>query len=114
MAPLDVHSLIAACANAVECEQQCTEKRAAGCVSAGRLYEFGHGVSTDAAKAFHFYDAACELKDAAGCYNAAVLLEVGKGVARDPARAQRLFKSVCQMGSKTACARAERLVDAGP
>ena len=111
--PVDVASTIAGCSTLDDCVRQCAEKRATGCVSAGRLYEFGHGVTADPSRAFPLYEEACELKYAGGCYNAAVLLEAGKGVERDQARAHGLFAKVCQMGSNTACAQAQALGEDG-
>jgi uncharacterized protein len=104
-----------ACQNLEECDQQCSAGQPAACVSAGRLYEYGHGVVADPARAYRLYNRACALGYAGGCYNAAVLLEAGRGISRDLRRARELYAKVCQMGSNTACDRAEALGhDGGP
>ena len=112
--PLEVASIIAGCTTLDDCNRQCTEKTPSACVSAGRLYEFGHSVPPDPAHAFQLYQQACTWKYAGGCYNAAVLLEAGKGVEKDLARARELYAQVCQMGSKTSCGRADTVADSKP
>ena len=107
--PINVASTIAGCENLDDCTRKCSDKNPNSCVSAGRLYEFGHGVAADPARAFQLYEQACDFKYAGGCYNAAVLLEAGKGVAADPVRARELYAQVCQMGSTTSCEQARRL-----
>jgi TPR repeat protein len=107
--PVDVTSVIAGCRDLGECNRLCAAQQAPACVSAGRLYEFGHGVPADPARAFPLYVEACDLKFAGGCYNAAVLLEAGKGVDKDPVRARALYGKVCAMGSQTSCERARAL-----
>ncbi len=97
-----------ACRDLWECERQCPDAPEA-CVAAGRLYEFGHGVDKDPARAFRFYQQACALSSAVGCYNTAVLLEAGRGVARDPKRAGELYAKVCAQGSRTACERSAHM-----
>lgn len=104
--PVKVAAILAACNDLEDCNRQCGEASPASCVSAGRLYEFGHGVAADASRAFRLYEQACDLKSAGGCYNAAVLLEAGRGVERNPGRAHELYTKVCAMGSKTSCERA--------
>ena len=104
--PLEVASIIAGCKTLDDCNKQCTEKTPAACVSAGRLYEFGHSVPADPSTAFQLYERACDWKYAGGCYAAAVLLESGKGVERDLKRASELYAQVCQLGTKTSCGRA--------
>jgi TPR repeat protein len=111
--PLGVASIIAGCTTLDDCNLQCTERTPAACVSAGRIYEFGHGVPADAARAFQLYEQACAWRYAGGCYSAAVLLETGKGVERDLSRARELYAQVCQLGSKTACRQASTLGDDG-
>jgi TPR repeat protein len=112
--PLEVASIIAGCTTLDDCNRQCTEKTPGACVSAGRLYEFGHGVPADPARAFQLYEQACDWKYPGGCYNAAVLLEAGKGVEKDLKRARELYAQVCQMGSKTSCGRADTIADSKP
>jgi TPR repeat protein len=107
--PINVASTIAGCDNLDDCTSKCSEKNPNSCVSAGRLYEFGHGVAADPARAFDLYQRACDAQYAAGCYNAAVLLEAGKGVGTDLVRARKLYMQVCQMGSTTSCEQARRL-----
>jgi TPR repeat protein len=107
--PLDVATAIASCTDLADCNRRCQEENPNACVSAGRLYEFGHGVPRDAAAAFPLYEKACDLKYAGGCYNAAVLLETGKGVEKDVERARALYAKVCGLGGATACERAEKL-----
>jgi TPR repeat protein len=107
--PINVASTIAGCENLDDCTRKCSDKSPNSCVSAGRLYEFGHGVPADPSRAFGLYQQACDLKYAGGCYNAAVLLEAGKGVEADPVRARELYAQVCQMGSTTSCDQARRL-----
>ena len=107
--PLNVASTIAGCENLDDCTRKCSDKNPNSCVSAGRLYEFGHGVPADPSRAFELYERACAFKYAGGCYNAAVLLEAGKGVGADLVRARALYAQVCQMGSTTSCEQARRL-----
>ena len=107
--PINVASTIAGCESLDDCTRKCSDKNPNSCVSAGRLYEFGHGVPADPSRAFDFYERACAFKYAGGCYNAAVLLEAGKGVGADPGRARELYAQVCQMGSTTSCEQARRL-----
>lgn len=111
--PLDVASAIAGCRTLAECDQECSSGRAAACVAAGRLYEYGRGVVADPARAYRLYDRSCELGYAGGCYNAALLLELGRGIGKDIERARELYAKVCQMGSNTACERAEALSNGG-
>jgi TPR repeat protein len=111
---LEVSAIIAGCTTLDDCNRQCTEKTPSACVSAGRLYEFGHSVPSDPAHAFQLYEQACAWKYAGGCYNAAVLLEAGKGVEKDLIRARELYTQVCQMGSKTSCGRADTVADSKP
>jgi TPR repeat protein len=106
---VDVSSVVAGCAKLEDCQQECSQNNAASCVSAGRLYEFGHGVPPDPTRAFELYAKACDADYAGGCYNAAVLLAAGKGVEQDLARAKQLYGKVCRMGSKTSCERAVTL-----
>jgi len=107
--PIQVAAAIAGCENLDDCSHQCSKETPNSCVSAGRLYEFGHGVPADPARAFQLYEQACAFKYAGGCYNAAVLLEAGKGVPTDRRQARELYAQVCQMGSKTSCERARTL-----
>src|SRR5262249_48871577 len=103
----------AGCQRPKDCDEQCRSGLPAACVSEGRLYEYGHGVIADRARAYGLYDRACALNYAGGCYNAAVLLEFGPGVSNDLNRARPLYAKVGQMGSNTACDRAEAIGDAG-
>ena len=107
--PLDVASVIAGCTSVADCEKECSEGKPAACVSAGRTYEYGHGVAADPARAYSLYTRSCELGFSGGCYNAALLRELGRGVSRDLDKARELYAKVCQMGSNTACERAESL-----
>ena len=43
--PIDVASLVAGCDDLAGCDRLCTEKNPNACISSGRMYEFGHGVS---------------------------------------------------------------------
>ncbi len=111
--PLDVAALAANCDGLEDCNDRCSMASPASCVSAGRLYEFAHGVPADPTRAFQLYERACEWKYGGGCYNEAVLLEAGKGVAKDLTRARELYAKVCTMGSQTSCAHARALGDKG-
>jgi TPR repeat protein len=111
---LDVTSKIVTCTTLAQCEHDCAAGNGDGCAFAGRLYEYGHGVSADVGRAFGLYDHSCALHSAVGCYNAALLLEAGRGVARDPDRAAGLYQKVCRMGAATACAHAEALGRSSP
>lgn len=73
------------------------------------MYEYGHGVERDGAKALSLYRRACDLGYLGGCYNVAVVLEQGHGVPRDIARAAALYRRVCDAGSSIACEAATRL-----
>jgi len=107
--PLDVASMIAGCTTLADCEKQCSEGKPAACVSAGRSYEYGHGVAADPARAYSLYSRSCEFGYSGGCYNTALLRELGRGVPKDLDKARELYAKVCQMGSNTACDRAESL-----
>ncbi len=111
---VNVSSVIEPCHTLEACEQQCSAGQPAACVAAGRIYEFGHGVTPDAARAFKAYERSCSLGYAGGCYNVAVLLESGLGTTKDTARARDLYARVCKLGGTSACAHAEALVGGGP
>jgi len=80
-----------------------------GCLSAGRMYEFHHGVVKDDGKAVSFYRHACDVGDEAGCVNLAIMFENGRGAPRDLAKAAELFAEACGRGSSLACAHAKSL-----
>lgn len=84
-------------------EQACAMHDGQACLSAGRMYEFAHGVAKDDAKATQLYDRSCAAGVSAGCYNQGIMLENGRGVAKDESRAGDLYDQVCADGSKTAC-----------
>jgi TPR repeat protein len=86
-------------------DRACALKNAGGCVSAGQMWEFHHGVDKDDAKAATFYKEACDFDDQVGCANYAIMLERGAGVAKDEAKAIALFDKACQKGAGLACDR---------
>jgi TPR repeat protein len=108
-APLDIVLPTVGCSTAAECERACEAGRAAPCVEAGRLYEYGHAGGPNPTRAFALYDRSCGLGSAAGCFNAALLLETGRGVPKETRQAVALYQKTCLMGSRTACRRAEDL-----
>jgi TPR repeat protein len=86
-------------------DRACALKSAAGCVSAGQMWEFHHGVEKDDRKAAALYKQACDLDDQVGCANYAIMLERGTGVPKDEAAATTLFDKACQRGAGLACDR---------
>jgi TPR repeat protein len=86
-------------------ERACSLKNPGGCVSAGQIWEFHHGVVKDDAKAAAFYKQACDLDDQVGCANYAIMLERGAGVPKDDRAAMALFDKACQKGAGLACDR---------
>jgi TPR repeat protein len=95
-------------------ERACALHSGAGCLSAGQMYEFHHGVQEDDAKAATFYRTSCDLKFVAGCANLAIMLENGRGVPKDVPAAIELYRSSCAAGASLACDRARALSgDAG-
>jgi TPR repeat protein len=86
-------------------DRACTMKNPGGCVSAGQMWEFHHGVDKDDAKAAAYYKQACDLDDQVGCANYAIMLERGTGVPKDDAKAMALFDKACQKGAGLACDR---------
>ncbi len=86
-------------------ERACALKSAGGCVSAGQMYEFHHGVLTDDAKAAGFYKQGCDLGYAVGCANYAIMLENGRGVPKDLGAAAALYDGACRAGAGLACDR---------
>jgi TPR repeat protein len=95
-------------------DRACTLKNAGGCVSAGQMWEFHHGVDKDDAKAAAFYKQACDLDDQVGCANYAIMLERGTGVPKDDAKAIALFDKACQKGAGLACDRLKVLRAVNP
>jgi hypothetical protein len=90
-------------------EKACALKNAAGCVSAGQMYEFHHGVDKDDAKAAGFYKQGCDLGYQVGCANYAIMLENGRGVTKDVTAAAALYDGACQKGAGLACERLRAL-----
>ena len=90
-------------------EKACTLKNASGCVSAGQMYEFHHGVDKDDAKAAGFYKQGCDLGSQVGCANYAIMQENGRGVTKDTAAAAALYDGACQKGAGLACERLRAL-----
>ncbi len=90
-------------------EKACTLKSAAGCVSAGQMFEFHHGVDKDDAKAAGFYKQGCDLGYQVGCANYAIMLENGRGVPKDVVMAATLYDGACQKGAGLACERLRAL-----
>ncbi len=90
-------------------EKACAGKNAAGCVSAGQMYEFHHGVDKDDANAASFYKQGCDLGSQVGCANYAIMLENGRGVTKDVAAAAALYDGACQKGAGLACERLRAL-----
>lgn len=68
----------------------------------GYLYEHGHGVPRDYAKAAENYEAAAFQGDSTAQNNLAGLYTHGLGVAKDMARAFRLFLAAAQQGNRIA------------
>lgn len=86
-------------------EKACALKNAGGCVSAGQMYEFHHGVDKDDAKAAGFYKQGCDLGYQVGCANYAIMLENGRGIAKDVPQAMALYANACKAGAGLACDR---------
>ena len=92
-------------------EKACAMKSAGGCVSAGQMYEFHHGVDKDDVKAAAFYKSGCDLGYQVGCANYAIMLENGRGVTKDVAAAAVFYASACRHGAGLACERMRALRD---
>jgi TPR repeat protein len=90
-------------------EKACGLKSAMGCVSAGQMFEFHHGVDKDDAKAASYYKQGCELGNQVGCANYAIMLENGRGVPKDTNAAMALYDGACQKGAGLACERLRAL-----
>jgi TPR repeat protein len=90
-------------------ERACVLKSGMGCVSAGQMYEFHHGVPEDDAKAAAFYEKGCTFGYEVGCANWAIMLERGSGVAKDLVKARALFDVACAKGAGLACERLKAL-----
>jgi TPR repeat protein len=86
-------------------ERACAMKSGSGCVSAGQMYEFHHGVDKDDVKAASFYQKGCDAGDQVGCANFAIMLENGRGVPKDTAKAALLYDKACRAGAALACER---------
>lgn len=84
-------------------ERACELGDAAGCLFAGQMYEYAHGVIKDDARATGLYQKACDVGWAPGCYNLAIMIEAGRGVPADRVRALALYRGACQAGAKQAC-----------
>ncbi|HEY2515067.1 MAG TPA: tetratricopeptide repeat protein, partial [Polyangiaceae bacterium] len=61
-------------------DRACALGSATGCVSSGRMHEYGHGVPKDFPVATAAYEKACGLGWQVGCANWAIMLENGRGV----------------------------------
>lgn len=95
-------------------DRACALGSATGCVSSGRMHEYGHGVPKDFPVAAAAYEKACGLGWQVGCANWAIMLENGRGVTRDLARAKELYRGACKAGAGLACDRLKVLEhDAG-
>jgi len=64
----------------------------------GYLFERGKGVSTDAAKATHWYQAAAMQGNRKAMHNLAVAYAEGTGTKKDPAEAARWFSKAATLG----------------
>ena len=95
-------------------ERSCAMKDPVGCVFAGQMHEYAHGVSEDDAKAARLYERACDLRWAPGCYNLAIMYERGRGVSQDRARAGDLYQLACTAGASQACDKAREMTSRPP
>jgi hypothetical protein len=75
---------------------------ASACSQLGHLYEIGHGVARDMAKAIELYRKACSFADAQCVLLGDVYLR-GNGVKASRSRAEELYKKACASGSADGC-----------
>jgi TPR repeat protein len=85
-------------------ERSCDMGNAAGCESAGRMYEY-HLEPKDFEKAAALYRKSCEIGWQGGCANWAIMLENGRGTAKDLGKARELYAGACKAGAGLACER---------
>jgi TPR repeat protein len=97
-------------------DRSCALGSAPGCVSAGQMHEYAHGVPQDFKLAADSYARSCTLGWQAGCANWAIMLEKGRGVTQNLTKAKQLFDAACKAGSGLACEHAKAIAgaDAGP
>ncbi|HWG21903.1 MAG TPA: serine/threonine-protein kinase [Terracidiphilus sp.] len=86
-------------------EPRCNSGSAGACAALGQLYEHGHGVASDGARALTLYQRACAANDASGCINLASAYAGGNLVARDPDQALALYTKGCTLSPGDDCAR---------
>ncbi len=75
----------------------------------GVLYENGHGVAQDYAKAREWYEKAAANGESMAMLNLGVLYENGHGVAQDYAKAREWYQKAVDIGDATALANLEQL-----
>jgi uncharacterized protein len=96
-------------------DRSCALDDPPGCVSAGQMHEYGHGVPKDFPAAAAAYAKSCALGWQVGCANWAIMLENGRGVEKDVVKARSLYDGACKAGAGLACERMKVLDrDAGP
>src|SRR5205085_3392913 len=83
------------------------------CVALAGLYEAGHGVAPDAARAAELYRAACPSEPLA-CTSLARATAAGRGVTRDDKLAGSLYSQACNRGDRAGCVELAELLLDGP
>ena len=78
------------------------------------MYETGHGVDSDPARAAVFFTQACDLGERRGCVSFAVLQAQGRGVPLDVEAARATFESACKDGFFDACTSLAVMLASGP
>jgi TPR repeat protein len=79
----------------------------------GLLYQHGHGVAQDYAKAREWFEKAAEKGNASAFTNLGLLYEKGFGVAQDFAKARELFEKAAEKGDTVAMGKIGRLYHSG-
>jgi TPR repeat protein len=75
----------------------------------GNLYDDGHGVAQDFAKARELYEKAADKGSAEAMFNLGMLYDYGYGVAQDLAKAREWYEKAADKGDASAKARLQQL-----
>ena len=75
-----------------ELTQQCQKGKAGACVTLGRMYADGTGVTQDFFKAVELFRQACDGQAAEGCWMLGLMYDQGTGVTQDAVKAVEFFR----------------------
>lgn len=88
---------------AAVCDGKSVKGKVRACVTAGRAYFDGDGVTADHARASALWQRACDAGDAEGCGLAGSMLETGDGGVTDGPRAVELYTKGCKLNDARSC-----------